>query len=60
MMHGAVRFDSAKLADLPQLVETLRAAVVTGIKNAVGMPVDQPLLSLRRKACMASHLLELP
>lgn len=42
MMHGAVRFDSAKLAALPRLVEELRAAVVVGIKNAAGIPEDQP------------------
>lgn len=49
MMHGAVRFDSTKLAKLPQLVEELRAAVVIGIKNAAGVPKDQPPLVSGKK-----------
>jgi hypothetical protein len=49
MMHGAIRFDSVKLAALPQLVEELRAAVVVGIKSAAGIPKDQhPFVSAQR------------
>ncbi len=38
MMHGATDFNSTKLERLPALVQTLRAAVATALKDALGIP----------------------
>jgi len=47
MMHGAVPFDSEKLAGLGTLVQALRAVVATGFKNTVGKtPTDAPIVSV--------------
>jgi hypothetical protein len=49
MMHGAINFDSAKLADLPGLVEELRASVVVGIKRRINVPENAPpIISAKR------------
>jgi hypothetical protein len=46
MMHGAIPFDSAKLDVLPMLLQVLRAAVATGLKDRLGLPRDSaPLVA---------------
>ena len=46
MMHGAIPFDSTELDVLPSLLQVLRAAVATGLKDRLGVSRDSaPLVS---------------
>jgi hypothetical protein len=42
LMHGAIPFDSEKLANLGALVQALRAAVAAGLKAKLGKGQDDP------------------
>lgn len=44
MFHGAVHFDSEKLADLPPIVQTLRAISAAELKAALGLQPNEPPL----------------
>jgi hypothetical protein len=37
MMHGAIRFDSKEMADLPAVTQVVRAAVAADLKMALGL-----------------------
>jgi hypothetical protein len=42
MMHGAMRFDSGKLADLPAVAQMIRAIVTAELKTALGISESDP------------------
>jgi hypothetical protein len=42
VLHGAQAFDSEIMENLTELVQCLRAVVVTSLKQRLGMPDDQP------------------
>ena len=42
MFHGAIPFDSDKLADLAAIVQTLRAIVAAELKAGLGIEAEQP------------------
>lgn len=42
LMHGAIPFDSEKLANLGPLVQPLRAVVAAGLKTSLGKGVSDP------------------
>lgn len=42
LMHGAIPFDSKKLAELASLVQVLRAAVNSALKERLGVAPDAP------------------
>jgi hypothetical protein len=44
LMHGAIPFDSEKLASLGTLVQSLRAVVAAGLKARLGWHADDPPL----------------
>lgn len=46
LMHGAIPFDSEKLANLGALVQPLRAVVAAGLKDQLGKnPADPPIVA---------------
>jgi hypothetical protein len=52
LMHGAIPFDSHKLANLGALVQPLRAVVAAGLKPRLGKPEGDPPIVARSGASM--------